>query len=195
MTKSRLYTRTGDRGTTGLFGGRRISKDDRLLGAHGTIDELSSWIGLARSAAKFRQYIVVLQEIQHDLFIMGADLASLFARKTARQPRLNRGQNIPQLTAGDWRKLEQLIDAFDEKSPPLRSFILPGGTELASRLHLCRTIARRAERQLVKLSKKTRIRDANLVYVNRLSDLFFAMARAANRQAKVSDLLAARRYD
>lgn len=175
-----------------MFGGKRISKDDQLLEAYGTIDELSSWIGLARSQAKFRQYVVVLQDIQHDLFIMGADLASLFTRKKVRQTRFNRGQNIPQLTADDWRKLEQLIDTFDEKSPPLKSFILPGGTELASRLHLCRTIARRAERQLVKLSKKTRIRDVNLVYINRLSDLFFAMARAANRQARISDVLAAR---
>ncbi|MBI4039214.1 cob(I)yrinic acid a,c-diamide adenosyltransferase [Candidatus Daviesbacteria bacterium] len=195
MTKSRLYTRTGDGGTTGLLGGKRIDKDDQLLEAYGTIDELSSWIGLARSVAKFRQYKTILQDIQHDLFIMGADLASLFARKKARQPRFNRGnrgQNIPQLTADDWQKLERLIDTFDEKSPPLRSFILPGGTELASRLHICRTITRRAERQLVKLSKKTKVRAVDLIYLNRLSDLFFAMARAGNRQAKVADLLAAR---
>ena len=181
MVKSSLYTRTGDKGTTSLFGGKRVGKDDQLVEAYGTLDELASFVGWARVVNTETKIESVLTDIQHCLFTMASDVA------TPRESPLKK--TIRPITASDTKELERHIDYFDAQLPPLASFILAAGSELAVRLHLCRTVARRAERQLVKVSRHLSVRPENLVYLNRLSDLFFSLARFANHRAGVSEEL------
>jgi cob(I)alamin adenosyltransferase len=182
--KSKLYTRTGDRGQTGLFGGRRVAKDHPRVQAYGTIDELNSAIGVACAFVRQRRLAGDLQSIQNELFNIGAELSSAQpVRKAARQA------PAFQLAAASVERLEALTDAYDAKSPPLTTFILPGGSTGAAQLHFARTVARRAERAVVTLDRKERINPLVLAYLNRLCDLLFAMARYANRADRKRELL------
>lgn len=173
----KIYTRTGDEGQTGLIGDRR-SKDDSRVEAYGTIDELNAFIGdaIAKLDREHADLIDDLTIIQHHLFDAGGDLA---------QVGKNRSYKVHAHMVDD---LEQLIDRYDAKCPPIRFFILPGGVSQAAALHLCRVIARSAERRVVTLC---RLEEANVEvrrYLNRLSDLLFTMARVVNVRAKREDI-------
>jgi len=169
---ARIYTRTGDKGETGLLGNVRISKDSLRVSAYGEVDELNSVLGLVRSSSQNTEINTLLEGLQRDLFTMGADLAS--PTKESR--------NVQQVTKDMIMELEKTIDILQGKLPPLSAFILPGGGETGALLHLSRCVARRAERSLVTLSRKENVNENMIPYINRLSDLLFVMARFANHQ-------------
>ena len=177
--KSNLYTGTGDLGETGLFGGRRVRKDHPRVTAYGTIDELNAALGVAASLIKNRTLAVQLQSIQNELFNIGAELAS-------DQPVRRKAKSSATFQLGEKsiRRLEQLIDDYDSRVPPLKTFILPGGSQAASAMHFARTVARRAEREVVTLTSKETINPAIVVYLNRLCDLLFALARYVNKAGR-----------
>jgi cob(I)alamin adenosyltransferase len=175
----KIYTRTGDGGETALFDGTRVSKADPRVDAYGHVDELNALIGQARAAGIPRDLDDELDRIQQDLFAVGAMLADPSARIAARVTRAR-------LSASDVERLEQWIDAAEAELPPLRRFVVPGGTAGASALHLARTVCRRAERHIVSLGPDA-VPAETITYVNRLSDLLFVLARLANRRANVPD--------
>jgi len=168
----KIYTKTGDKGETGLFGGERVPKDALRIEAYGAVDELNSIIGVIRALRPRKKIDVVLKTIQEDLFILGADLAA---------PHSVKGSTIPRITHSASTSLEKVIDALEVLLTPLKTFVLPGGTVVASHLHLARTVCRRAERSVVRLSRLENVGDDVIVYLNRLSDLLFVLARYANR--------------
>lgn len=181
----KLYTRTGDDGTTGLYGGGRVSKDHPRIEAYGTIDELNACIGLAASACNAerpqeRRLLEMFEQVQSRLFDIGADLATPEGSKAEA-----RIQRIDEPLVSE---IERWIDEIDGQNQPIRSFVMPGGTELASRLHVARTVCRRAERGMIRLSHGEPIGAPTITWVNRLSDLLFAMARLANHAAGVADV-------
>src|SRR5205807_1517724 len=169
-----IYTRTGDAGETALFGGKRVSKDDLRVRAYGTVDELNAVVGVARAAGPTQEIDAVLERVQHHLFDLGAELATPGGTSSA-------AARVPRATAERVAGLEQDIDRFDARLPSLREFVLPGGVAAAAALHHARTVARRAERQIVRLAGSEPINPEVLKYVNRLSDLLFVLARAANQ--------------
>ncbi len=172
---NKIYTRTGDDGTTGLVRGPRRRKYDLRVEAYGTVDEANSCIGLARlSTTTMPKLDRVLSRIQNDLFDLGSDLATPGEDAEGGAPSLR-------ITAQQAEWLEQQIDSYNEALQPLTSFVLPGGTPLAAALHLARTVARRAERIAVELmEKEPDVNRATVIYLNRLSDLLFVLARVAN---------------
>ncbi len=174
---NKIYTRTGDAGETGLFGGQRVRKDDLRVQAYGTADECNAAIGVARASGPDPALDAILATVQNQLFVVGADLAS-----PAESP------YIPRVTAEMTAFLEAQIDALEAELPPLKQFILPGGTALAAQLHLARTICRRAERVVVTLAAEEPISAEIITYLNRLSDFLFVAARIANARAGVSDV-------
>ena len=178
----KIYTRTGDRGETGLFGGGRVPKDDGRVEAYGAVDELNSALGVAVAHLDDRtaEWGERLRAIQSDLFTIGAILATPKKGKTPAK--------VPELDEGRVPAMESWIDALDAELAPLKVFILPGGSILAAHLHLARTVCRRAERRVVTLSTGAEVPPAILVYLNRLSDLLFVLARAANARAQVADV-------
>jgi cob(I)alamin adenosyltransferase len=183
----KIYTKTGDKGDTGLFGGERVAKDHARVEAYGDVDELNSVLGLAatRLAAGGEEEMVRgIREIQADLFTLGANLATPAPEDGGRE-----SAYIPSLRSGRVGELERWIDAAEMELEPLRSFILPGGTEAAALLHLGRTVCRRAERRTVSLAREAHVDGELVVYLNRLSDLLFTLARLANRRAGVEDVL------
>jgi cob(I)alamin adenosyltransferase len=169
----KIYTKTGDKGKTSLFGGKRVWKDDLRIKAYGDVDELNSILGLALSEIKNKELKKVLSVIQNELFILGSDLASPIEKK-------NNKFQIPRVDSSKISKLENLIDEFDSQLPPIKNFILPGGLKSASILHLARTVCRRAEREVISLAKIDKINSEIKVYLNRLSDLLFVLARFDN---------------
>ncbi len=176
-TKSKLYTRTGDQGETALFGGRRVPKDDPRVEAYGSVDELNSTLGVAVSFLRQKRIAAALQSIQNELFNIGAELASESG------PKAERGRMFTDAE----RKiadLERHIDEYDAKVPALRTFILPSGSRAGALLHLARGICRRAERAVVRLSRQEEVNPQLIVYINRLSDLLFVLARYVNRAAR-----------
>ena len=173
---TRIYTRTGDHGETGLFGGARVSKDHPRVRAYGSVDELNAVLGLARAAGPSQEIDTILERLQHQLFDLGAELATPDAAHRA-------GGHIARATPERVAALERDIDRFQDRLPPLRQFVLPGGTPAASALHHARTVARRAERAIVRLASSEPVNPELLKYVNRLSDLLFVLARAANHAA------------
>lgn len=178
---NRVYTRRGDSGQTSLAGGQRISKDDLRIEAYGTVDELNSFIGLARESARpLPELDDILRRVQHELFNLGSILATLPEDVHPKQARV---------TAAESEQLEREIDRMNEGLPPLRSFILPGGSRLNAELHVCRTICRRAERICVSLAATMTIDDAVLKYLNRLSDALFVWSRWASHQLGVPETL------
>ena len=172
----KIYTKTGDAGETALFDGTRVSKADARVATYGEVDELNAVIGLARSALATEAgtpLVEMLDQIQRDLFALGSRLADP-SHKVA--GRVTKAAITPQ----DVTRLEECIDRLEAELPPLRRFILPGGSSAGATLHVARTVCRRAERAMVALGELDR---ELLVYVNRLSDLLFVMARSANRSA------------
>lgn len=169
---ARIYTRTGDKGETGLVGGARVAKDSLRVEAYGNVDELNSVLGLARAFLKDKQLDALLEELQKDLFVAGADLASVGGGV----------REVPRITQDRITELERTIDKFEEELVPLKVFILPSGGPAGSILHYARTVARRAERRIVTLSKEEKVNDQMIPYINRLSDLLFVMARVANHR-------------
>jgi cob(I)alamin adenosyltransferase len=182
--RSKLYTRTGDAGKTALFGGRRVSKDHPRVVAYGTIDELNAVLGVAASFIRQRALVATIQSIQNELFDIGAELASEGPVR-----REKRGSEVYRLDASRTRWLEELIDAYDARVPPLRTFVLPAGASAAALMHQARTVARRAERAVVTLSRTERVNPAILTYLNRLCDLLFVLARYLNKAARRRELL------
>ena len=180
---NRIYTRTGDDGTTGLVGGGRERKDGPRVNALGEIDELNAWIGLSLTLSQEHAYAALsdkLTMIQNELFDIGAEVAT---PADAAYP----GMLIA--SAAQATRLEQWIDEISEGIPELRSFVLPGGSALNSYLHLARTVCRRAERTIVNLMQSTQLNQNILVYLNRLSDLLFAMARYESSRAGRAEYL------
>jgi cob(I)alamin adenosyltransferase len=178
----KIYTKTGDRGDTGLFGGGRVGKDHPRVQAYGEVDELNAVIGVVLATEpKLPEVDDVLATVQRDLFGIGALLATPDIEKMR--------QHLEKAQIGDARiaELERVIDACDGVLPPLRSFVLPGGSQKSAALHLARTVARRAERAVVHLSHDTEIPPVVIVYLNRLSDTLFTLARMANFRAGVGE--------
>lgn len=167
----KIYTKTGDKGSTSLLGGKRISKADRRIDAYGTIDELNAFLGLARSFNIPRQIDRMIGTIQEDLFLLGAELASDSPSRLKKDLLLSHN---------DVLHLEKMIDTVDGSLPPLRNFIVPGGDPAASMIHTSRAVCRRAERLVVGLSRTETVRDIPVIYLNRLSDLLFVLARKIN---------------
>lgn len=174
---ARIYTRTGDDGTTGLIGGERVSKDSPRIEACGALDELNALLGVVRSQALPERIDRALQLVQNHLFIIGAELAT--PQGAERKSR--------DLGDEEVRSLENAIDAFEDRLQPLEQFILPGGAAAGATLHLARAVARRAERCCVSLSRHDRVNPQILRYLNRLSDLCFVLARYVNRQQSVPE--------
>jgi cob(I)alamin adenosyltransferase len=176
----KIYTKTGDDGSTGLFGGGRVRKSDARIESYGTVDELNAALGIARGVAG-GSIGEAIARVQHELFIVGAHLATPEDSPST--------LSLPALEESIIGRLEMEIDSAEGELEPLRNFILPGGSELAGRLHFARTVCRRAERILVEFGMDRPISVTIVTYMNRLSDWLFVMARLANRRAGVADIL------
>src|SRR5688572_10737023 len=175
MRITRVYTRKGDKGDTGLVDGSRISKASLRVEAYGDVDELNSLLGLVRVKLTDKELDGVLVIIQNDLFILGADLASPLSI------------TCPRIEKEFVDALERWCDLFLKKLAPLKEFILPGGSEAGALMHIARTVARRAERRVVKLAAEVEINPLDIAYLNRLSDLLFVLAREVNRRDGVPE--------
>jgi cob(I)alamin adenosyltransferase len=178
---TRIYTKRGDDGTTGLGSGTRVAKDNQRVRAYGDIDELNATIGLARSVGLDERLQGELANVQNELFHLGSDLAYPVETGEVTQ--------VPRIEERHVARLESLIDELSAEVGPLQNFILPGGSIGASALQLARAVCRRAERQVVGLSRVETINPLNLIYLNRLSDALFVMARHENRQKNVPEPL------
>jgi cob(I)alamin adenosyltransferase len=178
----KIYTKTGDSGSTGLFGGGRVPKDHPRVAAYGDVDELNSCIGVARATAPVQFFDAVLESIQRDLFAIGGHLA------TPDPAKVERALEKAELSGARVEAFERLMDDADRELPPLRAFVLPAGTPKAAALHLARTICRRAERSAVHLSHESEVPALFVVYLNRLSDLLFTLARLANHRDGAGDV-------
>lgn len=168
----KIYTKKGDTGETALFGGSKTAKSDIRIHAYGTVDELNSTIGIVLSYALSDTGKKILNHVQNDLFVVGATLATPDPEKS----------RIEEVGSKEVNKLEQWIDQLEENLDPLKSFILPGGTGAGSTLHFARTVCRRAERETVELAQRESIPPDAIVYLNRLSDLLFVLARYENKE-------------
>jgi cob(I)alamin adenosyltransferase len=173
----KIYTKTGDAGETGLWGGLRVPKDALRVHAYGTVDECSAAIGLARAGGLGAGLDGLLAQVQNQLFTLGADLATP-----------GEAPSIPRVGEVEVAFLEQAIDGLEAALEPLKQFILPGGSLAAAHLHLARTICRRAERWAVSLAREEAVNPQVGIYLNRLSDFLFVAARAANARAGVADV-------
>jgi len=176
---SKIYTKTGDQGHTGLGDGRRVPKDHPRVTAYGSVDELNAALGLAIVAIRdiSLELQQLLESIQNDLFDIGADLC---LPETPNEPP---GKNL-RVTAAQAQRLERAIDKWNEQLQPLKSFVLPGGAAAAAWCHFARTVCRRAERDVVTLSRSEHVNPQVIVYLNRLSDLLFVLARVENNNGK-----------
>ena len=177
----KIYTKTGDAGETGLFGGGRVAKDHPRVAAYGDVDELNSTIGVARATAPTEAFDDLLDSVQRDLFAIGGHLATPDPEKVAKA--------LAKAALAEERvvEFEQIMDAADEELPPLRAFVLPAGTPKAAAFHLARTVCRRAERSVVRLAHAEPVPGLFIVYLNRLSDLLFTLARLANHRGGTGD--------
>jgi cob(I)alamin adenosyltransferase len=176
----KIYTRTGDGGDTGLFDGTRVPKSDPRVAAYGDVDELNAWLGLVRATVVDAEIAAMVEKIQRDLFALGSRLADP-AHKIA--DRVTKAS----VTAEDVARLEDWIDHLETELPPLRRFILAGGSPAGAAFHVARTVCRRAERAIVSLGEGA-VEDEILIYINRLSDLLFVLARATNARAGSPEL-------
>jgi cob(I)alamin adenosyltransferase len=181
---NRIYTKRGDAGETSLVGGQRVPKDVLRIESYGTIDELNAFLGVAVVTAQRDSRVArltpIFTRIQHELFNLGSILATLPQDVHPKQPRI---------TEAEVKKLEAEIDSFNAELPELRSFVLPGGSRLNADLHVCRTVARRAERILVALTREEEVPEEAIAYVNRLSDALFVWSRWANHVLEVPEVL------
>jgi cob(I)alamin adenosyltransferase len=179
---NKIYTKTGDDGRTGLFGGGRVEKSHARVEAYGDVDELNAVVGAARAVEMMPRVDEILAPVQRDLFAIGALLATPHPEKHREQ--------LEKARLSDKRiaQLEQAIDDGEEELEPLKAFILPGGTAKAAALHVARTVCRRAERSIVRLQRTDEVPQIVIVYLNRLSDLLFVLARVANRRAGAGEV-------
>lgn len=173
----KIYTKKGDKGETSLFGGRRVPKNSARIKAYGTVDELNSLLGLASSLGVSPKSKEMLDEVQSQLFVLGADLST--------PPETN--TRISRIGQQQIEYLENCIDEMEQSLPPLKNFILPGGSAGGASLHLARTVCRRAERLTVECKKEENISDLDIAYLNRLSDFLFVIARFENYQAGLTE--------
>lgn len=180
--KSKIYTRAGDKGKTTLFGGKRVSKDNKRVTTFGALDELNASIGLAKSFIREKRLVNILQKTQNDLFNIGAELAST-------QQISKHTNKVFFLEKTKIDELESIIDQYDSRLVPLKNFILPGTTKASSALHLARSTSRRTEREIVSFSRKEKINKNILSYLNRLSDLLFVLARYLNKKEKGKEII------
>ncbi len=172
----KIYTKTGDEGTTAIWGGKRVAKDSPRVRAYGTVDECNATIGVARASEIDPELGQMLVEIQNMLLVVGADLTAI-----------EDSPHIPRVQPADVAALEQMIDRLEARLEPLRQFLLPGGGPAAAHLHLARTICRRAERAVTALAHDEPVNPQAAIYLNRLSDALFVLARSANARAGVAD--------
>ena len=170
----KIYTKTGDTGETGLYGGERVPKNALRISAYGDVDELNAILGMIRASSPPTEIDRILLQVQNHLFVMGADLATPPGNATSRVPRIDSSYTA---------NLEKEIDTIDPVLSPLKNFVLPGGTSVAALLHFARTVCRRAERSVVALARSEQIGPDGIIYLNRLSDLLFVLARYANHLA------------
>lgn len=177
----KIYTKKGDQGETGLFRGGRVDKDSIRVSAYGTVDELNCHIGWVRTSGLNTRVENLLDRVQNDLFVVGADLAAPIDA-------VEEGDKVTRLQSESQVFMELAIDEMEAELEPLRQFIIPGGTSHSAGLHIARAICRRAERAVVKLARAESVNKAILVYLNRLSDMLFVMARYQNKTAGVSDI-------
>jgi len=178
---ARIYTRTGDRGQTGLGDGTRVAKSHPRVAACGELDELGAWLGVAVASGPHPEVAALLTDVQRDLLAAGADLAH--PRPSSKPPRSPKSG----LTQGHVDRLEAAIDRFESELPPLSAFLLPGGGAVGAHLHLARTVCRRVERTVVALAQESAVDAVLIVYLNRLSDLLFVLARHANQRAGLAE--------
>ncbi len=177
----KIYTKGGDAGQTSLFGGVRVDKDDAQVVAYGSVDELNALLGLALAADVPPAYADLLRDIQGDLFVVGAELATAEGKHDKLR--------LPLISDVQIEALERTIDEMEQQLSPLKTFVLPGGGQAAAALHVARTVCRRAERDFVRLSKRPPAPRQQLgVYLNRLSDFLFVLARYCNHQSKIADI-------
>lgn len=173
----KIYTKTGDKGETGLIGGKRVSKASSRIEAYGTVDELNALLGVAATKLSSDSLRDSVEKIQNELHIICADLAN---------PEID--DESPHISAEHIEELEELCDLLDKNLPPLKNFILPGGSEGGALLHYARTIARRAERRVISLSESEKINEEIIRYLNRLSDFLFLMARLENLENSAPEI-------
>lgn len=173
----KIYTKKGDQGNTSLFGGQTVKKDHFRIQAYGTVDELNSFLGVVLSFEPTNSIIPIIQRIQNELFILGADLATPAEKQT----------HVLRIEEKHIHQLEADIDFFDAQLPQLTSFILPGGTKAASFMHVCRTVCRRAERLTLNAVEQDEANAQTLIYLNRLSDLFFVLSRFENASTNTAE--------
>jgi cob(I)alamin adenosyltransferase len=178
----KIYTKGGDKGETGLFGGERVPKNAERIEAYGTIDELNSFIGLVVEETKNEVVKKLLKTIQSQLFTVGSDLATPFTET-------NKKHNNSRVPREFFENIEKQIDKIDAELKPLSNFILPGGCRASALLNVCRTICRRAERRVVKLNASEQVGENILIFLNRLSDLFFVLARYENMISGIPDVI------
>ena len=178
----KIYTRTGDDGGTALFGGGRVPKAHARVEAYGTVDELNAVVGMAIAQVGDREIGDRLRTVQHDLFTLGADLATPPARAGRKRPA------TPALPSARVAEMERWMDEADEELPPLTAFVLPGGAAGSATLHLARTVCRRAERSVVSLMDSDPVSEGIIPYLNRLSDLLFTFARLENHRSGLPDV-------
>lgn len=175
----KVYTKTGDNGTTALFGGTRVLKSDARINAYGTVDELNAYLGLLRDQPANAQRIGDIVLIQEDLFVIGAILAT--------EPGKDRGR-IPSLQEEDVQRLEKAIDEMDQELPPMKNFVLPGGHQSVSFCHIARCVCRRAERLVIALSEQVEVNPLVVKYLNRLSDYLFVLSRKISREVEAKEI-------
>lgn len=173
----KIYTKKGDQGKTSLFGGQQVPKSASRIAAYGTADELNSVIGMILTHTVSEKTTEMLKDLQNDLFVLGADLATPLDNKT----------RIERIADEHILKLEQQIDAMEEQLPPLRNFILPGGTKAGAGIHFARTVCRRAERHAVECSQEESLSEHSLIFLNRLSDFLFVLGRFENMQSGTTE--------
>jgi cob(I)alamin adenosyltransferase len=176
---SKIYTKTGDKGTTSLVGGTRLPKNHIKIEAYGSVDELNAWIGVLADASENKERNAFLKEIQDRLFTIGAELAS--------EPEQNK-KKLPELFESDISVLEKEMDLYNESIPTLRAFVLPGGHPLVSYVHVARTVCRRSERQVISLSLHEEVNPLIIKYLNRLSDYLFVLSRKITQEQNAPEI-------
>lgn len=176
----KIYTKTGDKGETGLFGGKRVQKSSMRINAYGTVDELNAALGLSLCYVQNLKVKSVLQKLQHQLFVVGADLATPLETE-------KKNISILRVSAEEISEAESAIDSFEKELEPLQYFILPGGSKAAAQLHVARTICRRAEREVVLLAQQEEINQNIVILLNRISDLLFVLSRIENKISGIPD--------
>ncbi|MCF8237860.1 MAG: cob(I)yrinic acid a,c-diamide adenosyltransferase [Saprospiraceae bacterium] len=174
----KIYTKTGDKGDTGLFGGTRLPKDDFRIEAYGTIDELNAVVGMLADEVDPPAIIDFLRQIQNDLFVIGSHLATVPGKSL----------HLPELPIEKVGIMEKQMDEWDAQLVPLKNFILPGGHPVISKAHLARCVCRRAERRVISLARKEEVSPDIVIYLNRLSDLFFMLARKLAHDLQVEEI-------